>query len=157
MTRRMFNQKERRDLYLAADGKCRICGESLPNNWHADHIHPYSKGGKTDLANGQALCPTCNAKKSNSTDRIDGGAQRGNNLAESGMKDLREIYKPSGTRKDIYFTDQQIKDMDVLFAGLEAKGVNLRDNRDNQSISRLFRYLIEKELNSIKEGQSPKT
>jgi superfamily II DNA or RNA helicase len=36
-----------------------------PSNWHADHIVPHSKGGDTDVLNGQALCPTCNLKKGN--------------------------------------------------------------------------------------------
>lgn len=63
--RRRFNESERAALYLAADGRCEMCGTELEPGWHADHIHPHSRGGKTDVINGQALCPTCNLKKGN--------------------------------------------------------------------------------------------
>ena len=63
--RRVFSDAERAALYLAADGKCSICGTELLPGWHADHEDPYSRGGKTDVTNGQALCPTCNLKKGN--------------------------------------------------------------------------------------------
>jgi superfamily II DNA or RNA helicase len=46
-----------------ADGRCMQCGVELPHRWHADHIIPYTKGGKTIPSNGQALCPNCNLKK----------------------------------------------------------------------------------------------
>lgn len=63
--RRRFNASERVTLYLAADGKCCECGNPLGPGWHADHVDPHSKGGVTDLINGQALCPPCNLKKGN--------------------------------------------------------------------------------------------
>lgn len=44
-------------------GRCTICKAELMSDWHADHIHPYSKGGATELHNGQALCPECNLRK----------------------------------------------------------------------------------------------
>jgi 5-methylcytosine-specific restriction endonuclease McrA len=37
------------------------------DEWHANHFMPYSKGGKTAVANGQAACPTCNLAKSNNS------------------------------------------------------------------------------------------
>lgn len=61
--RRSFNSAERIALYLAADGKCTACGDDLQPGWHADHMQPHSRGGATDVINGQALCPTCNLKK----------------------------------------------------------------------------------------------
>lgn len=61
--RRRFSASERVALYLAADGKCSKCGIELEEGWHADHIHPYSKSGATDVINGQALCPACNLQK----------------------------------------------------------------------------------------------
>ncbi len=61
--RRRFNQSERLALYLAADGKCQICGDELGKGWHADHVLAYVEDGVTDVINGQALCPTCNLKK----------------------------------------------------------------------------------------------
>lgn len=62
-SRRRFNQQERATLYLAADGACTSCGAALDSGWHGDHIRPYSRGGVTDVINGQALCPPCNLEK----------------------------------------------------------------------------------------------
>lgn len=61
--KRRFSRSERMALYLAADGKCQNCGKPLDASFHADHIHPYSKDGATDVLNGQALCDECNLKK----------------------------------------------------------------------------------------------
>jgi len=61
--RRRFSQRERTALYLAAAGRCARCGVELPPSWHADHQRPRSQGGRTDLVNGQALCPSCNVNK----------------------------------------------------------------------------------------------
>ena len=33
------------------------------DNFHADHIVPWTAGGKTTVSNGQLLCPNCNQKK----------------------------------------------------------------------------------------------
>jgi hypothetical protein len=33
------------------------------DDWHCDHITPWSKGGKTTVSNGQAACPACNLSK----------------------------------------------------------------------------------------------
>jgi superfamily II DNA or RNA helicase len=60
---RSFNTNQRVALYLSSQGKCGICGTTLKPGWHADHKQPYSKGGNTDVINGQALCPVCNLKK----------------------------------------------------------------------------------------------
>lgn len=61
--RRRFNASEKAALYLAADGRCTDCGSPLPPGWHADHHTPHSRGGATDVINGQALCPSCNLRK----------------------------------------------------------------------------------------------
>lgn len=50
-------------LWKAAHGKCCLCGVVLPDNWHADHVKPYCKTGRTNLFEMQALCPKCNQKK----------------------------------------------------------------------------------------------
>lgn len=65
--RRRFNGSERVALFLAAAGKCSLCGIDLERSWHADHMHPYSKDGATDVVNGQALCATCNLTKGDRT------------------------------------------------------------------------------------------
>jgi superfamily II DNA or RNA helicase len=61
--RRRFSGRERAALYLAADGRCSWCGGELLPGWHADHEVPWSRGGPTDVVNGQALCPDCNLSK----------------------------------------------------------------------------------------------
>lgn len=68
--RRRFNDRERAALYLAADGRCMRCAEELRPGWHADHEVAYSRGGKTDVLNGQALCPRCNLLKGDGDDVI---------------------------------------------------------------------------------------
>ena len=67
--RRHFNTEERQALYIVAGGKCQICNcFSDEINWEPDHIIPFSKGGKTDVVNGQALCLSCNRKNGAKTD-----------------------------------------------------------------------------------------
>lgn len=61
---RCFSKVQRSTLYQLAGGKCEMCGCVLDDEWHADHIIPYSKGGETIITNGQALCPPCNQSKS---------------------------------------------------------------------------------------------
>lgn len=60
---RFFTRSEHDTLFLAADGRCERCGIELPPSWHADHFLAHSRGGITDLVNGQALCPPCNLAK----------------------------------------------------------------------------------------------
>lgn len=62
---RIFNTKQRMALANAAEWKCVMCNTPLDTSFHADHIIPFSKGGITDVSNGQALCPTCNMQKGN--------------------------------------------------------------------------------------------
>jgi len=63
--RTLTSKRLRAILWLQAEGKCQICGYQLEDGWHADHIEPYSKTKRTNLYEMQALCPTCNLKKSN--------------------------------------------------------------------------------------------
>ncbi len=62
--RRFFSASQKVVLFLQAQGKCLECGDPLETGWHADHQLPWSKGGQTQIRNGQALCPTCNLTKS---------------------------------------------------------------------------------------------
>jgi superfamily II DNA or RNA helicase len=63
--KRRFSKRQRKILSLVAGGKCQLCRRVLSNNFHADHIRPFSKGGRTITLNGQALCPNCNLAKGN--------------------------------------------------------------------------------------------
>ena len=50
----------------AAGGRCQLCGVSAKKRpLDVDHIIPRSRGGKTELANLQALCSKCNRSKRN--------------------------------------------------------------------------------------------
>ena len=63
---RAFDQDEKITMYNRQEGKCAICGKPFDiNDMQADHVVPWSKGGKTTLDNGQMLCVECNLKKSN--------------------------------------------------------------------------------------------
>lgn len=61
--KRAFSNRQRKILRLLAGNSCSICGKTLDNGFHADHVQPFSKGGKTVLNNGQALCANCNLTK----------------------------------------------------------------------------------------------
>jgi 5-methylcytosine-specific restriction endonuclease McrA len=63
MGARRFRPAARVGLFLAAQGRCAVCGEPLRPGWHADHVKPAAAGGRTEAANGQALCPRCNLAK----------------------------------------------------------------------------------------------
>lgn len=60
---RNFSGAQRAVLYDLAGGRCAVCGVRLRGGWHADHIKPWSRGGYTEIENGQATCPTCNLRK----------------------------------------------------------------------------------------------
>ncbi|MHB1569043.1 MAG: HNH endonuclease [Solirubrobacteraceae bacterium] len=63
MRSRRFGSSARVALFLAAHGRCAVCGVALQPGWHADHVRPISAGGETESGNGQALCPRCNLRK----------------------------------------------------------------------------------------------
>ncbi|MDC0232765.1 HNH endonuclease [Pelagibacteraceae bacterium] len=64
--KRTFSKRQRLILKILSGNKCSKCAKKLTIKFHADHIIPYSKEGKTNLNNGQALCETCNLKKGDS-------------------------------------------------------------------------------------------
>lgn len=62
---RIFEDHVKKAIYEKQKGKCKHCDKEFPlNQMHADHIEPWSLGGKTELKNCQVLCQSCNAKKS---------------------------------------------------------------------------------------------
>jgi len=69
--RRLASKRLRAALWLAADGKCSICGVELPANWHADHVVPWSVSKRTNVHEMQALCPACNLKKGKAYDKLE--------------------------------------------------------------------------------------
>lgn len=61
--RRRFSLRQRRWLWAESGGLCALCGQDLGQDWEADHVVPWSKGGKTEIDNAQALCRVCNRTK----------------------------------------------------------------------------------------------
>ena len=63
---RIFTPDQRAVIYRRGNGVCAECGIAVSeDNFEADHIKPWSKGGRTIIANGQILCSHCNHEKSN--------------------------------------------------------------------------------------------
>lgn len=66
---REFNRFEKVVIYRRDKGICQWsgCGKKVTwSEYEADHVYPWSKGGKTTVENGQVLCSTHNKKKSSS-------------------------------------------------------------------------------------------
>lgn len=62
---RSFSSKDIHAMYEMQQGICPMCKDHFElEKMDADHIIPWSKGGKTDLKNGQMLCRPCNMQKS---------------------------------------------------------------------------------------------
>jgi len=66
--KRRFNDVDRAALISRAARQCErhglLFGRSKETEkLHADHVHPYSKGGSTTVANGQVLCSRHNKQK----------------------------------------------------------------------------------------------
>lgn len=63
---RAFPEKMKQEVFAEQDGICIKCEEKFKiEDMQADHIKPWSKGGKTIKENCQMLCNNCNRKKSN--------------------------------------------------------------------------------------------
>ena len=62
---RAFDDGQKRTIYEQQGGVCPHCGKKYEyEDMEGDHITPWSKGGKTELANLQILCQACNRRKS---------------------------------------------------------------------------------------------
>ena len=67
-SRRTFSDLQKAEIFIKDNKRCQgtSCGGKLlkdDDKWHADHIVAWINGGKTEVSNGQVLCPTCNLKK----------------------------------------------------------------------------------------------
>ena len=61
---RSFSSRQKREAYERQEGNCVNCdGHFELEGMHADHITPWSRGGKTDTENCQMLCAPCNRAK----------------------------------------------------------------------------------------------
>ena len=62
---RRFQLGMQQKVYEMQDGECAICKDKFElKEMDADHITPWSEGGKTEEANCQMLCKKCNREKS---------------------------------------------------------------------------------------------
>lgn len=62
---RAFDEKIKRETYERQEGICAKCNEHFEyKDMEADHITPWSQGGRTDKENCQMLCKRCNRMKS---------------------------------------------------------------------------------------------
>lgn len=77
---RFFSFAVRKQLYDAGS-MCAICKNQIHSfdDSAVDHIHPYSKGGKTVLTNAQLAHRSCNARKNNSL--------QNENVEDDGLKE----------------------------------------------------------------------
>lgn len=63
---RQFDDDMKQEAYERQGGVCKLCGKHFElNEMEADHIDPWSAGGKTVADNCQMLCKACNRRKSN--------------------------------------------------------------------------------------------
>ena len=63
---RAFSDSMKQKAFEIQDGICRSCGKEFEiSEMDADHITPWSEGGKTIEENCQLLCKPCNRRKSN--------------------------------------------------------------------------------------------
>lgn len=63
---RIFGDDVKEAVYAEQEGICPICGQHFElSEMEADHIKPWSRGGKTIRENCQMLCVMCNRTKSN--------------------------------------------------------------------------------------------
>ena len=62
--RRLFTENQKRLLWYRSNRRCECCLENLAfDDVQIDHVLPYSKGGATEVKNGQILCRHCNLTK----------------------------------------------------------------------------------------------
>lgn len=62
---RAFSESQKRSAYEKQKGICKKCKKHFElKDMEADHIKPWSKGGKTSVENCQMLCVDCNRHKS---------------------------------------------------------------------------------------------
>lgn len=58
-----FTISDLEELLVQQRSRCYYCGKKLPDNYHADHKIPLSRGGKNTKFNIALTCPKCNLRK----------------------------------------------------------------------------------------------
>jgi hypothetical protein len=67
-SQRLFSHEQRLAIFRRDQGHCQLRIKCVGvkcewDAWEADHIAPWTQGGKTTVANGQVACPACNSAK----------------------------------------------------------------------------------------------
>lgn len=57
----------RRQVRQKTNKQCCYCGDRIENDFHCDHVVPYSRGGPSTYENLVPSCPECNRAKSDKT------------------------------------------------------------------------------------------
>jgi hypothetical protein len=61
---RTFSENMKREAYERQGGNCKNCGKHFEyEEMEGDHIDPWHSGGRTNAANCQILCKSCNRRK----------------------------------------------------------------------------------------------
>lgn len=65
--KREYSKQQRRQVWDRDGGTCYHCKKQIPFNkhCHADHVIPWSLGGKTTINNAVCSCGSCNVKRGN--------------------------------------------------------------------------------------------
>lgn len=58
-----FTVAQINSLFTSQHEKCVLCGKSIKDKFHIDHIMPIALGGGNTIKNIQLLCPPCNLHK----------------------------------------------------------------------------------------------
>lgn len=88
---RAFTQAQKEQMYEEQGGICPGCGQHFElSEMEADHRKPWSKGGKTELANGVMLCSDCNRKKGDGTLKVINYNVQGDVIKEGGVKIVKK-------------------------------------------------------------------
>lgn len=90
---RAFTQAQKEQMYEEQGGICPCCGQHFElSEMEADHRKPWSKGGKTEIANGQMLCADCNRKKSDGVlpSVVNNYTVQGDVIKEGGVKIVKK-------------------------------------------------------------------
>jgi len=92
---RSFTDTNKRTMYERQAGICVLCSERFViDQMEADHITPWSQGGRTDLTNGRMLCRDCNR---GCTEFCVNGLMAGNRRTSRSGYDRK--YKESSTQR----------------------------------------------------------
>lgn len=70
--RPVFSGDQQQQLYTWFHGRCAYCGAAIPprEDWHIDHVKPWSLGGSNEPHNLALACRPCNTSKGSKTDWV---------------------------------------------------------------------------------------